>query len=89
MSIAAASQKVARFFEEVHGKVGRVIAVEPDGQGGWRALVETMEESEYMRHLGRSDVLGLYQVHLDSELEIVSFSRKGLKERTALETSVG
>ena len=86
MGIAEVSQTVAKFFEEVLGKTGRVITVEPNGEGGWRALVETMEESEYMRHLGKSDLLGLYEVHLDAHMGIVSYSRKGLKERTALET---
>jgi hypothetical protein len=51
--------------------------------------VETVEESEYMRRLGRSEMVGLYEVQMDSRLEIVSYSRKGLKERTALEMSVG
>jgi hypothetical protein len=89
MSVAAVTQTVATFFEEVLGKTGRVIAVESEGERGWRALVETTEESEYMRHLGKSDMLGVYEVHLDAGLEIVSYSRKALKERTALETSVG
>jgi len=89
MSIAKAGQTVVRFFEEVLDKPGRVIAVEPDSEGGWRALVETVEESEYMRRLGRSEMMGLYEVQVDSSLEIVSFNRKGLKERTALEMSVG
>jgi len=89
MSIAKASETVVRFFEEVLNKPGRVITVEPDSEGGWRALVETVEESEYMRRLGRSEILGVYEVQLDSNLEIVSYSRKGLKERTALEMGVG
>ena len=89
MSIDKAGRIVVRFFEEVLDKPGRLIAVEPDSEGGWRALVETVEESEYMRRLGRSEMMGLYEVQVDSELEIVSYNRKGLKERTALEMGVG
>ena len=88
MGIAGIPQTVTKFFEEVLDKSGRVIAVESDAEGGWRVLVETVEESEYMRRLGKSDMLGLYEVHLDTNLEIVSYNRKGLKERTALEMSL-
>jgi len=89
MGIGAIPQLVVKFFEEVLDKTGRVIAVESDGEGGWRVLVEAVEECEYMRRLGKSDMLGMYEVRLDSNLEIVSYSRKGLKERTALEMGVG
>jgi len=88
MGIAEIPQIVTRFFAEVLEKTGRVIAVEAEVEGGWRVLVETVEESEYMRRLGKSDMLGLYEVHLDTNLEIVSYSRKGLKERTAIEMSL-
>lgn len=88
MGIAGVTQQVTKFFEEALGKTGRVISVEPDSEGGWQAVVETVEESEYMRRLGKSELIGLYQVHLDSTLEIVGYARKALKERTALEVGV-
>ncbi len=81
--IVEVTQAVMSFFEQVLDKTGRVIAVDPDGDG-WRVLFETVEESDYMSRLGKSHMLGLYEVHVDSTLEIVSYSRKGLKERTAL-----
>lgn len=82
--IAEITQTVVRFFEEVLHKTGQVIAVESGGQE-WRVLVETVEESDYMSRLGRSHMLGLYEVHVDQDLEILSYTRKGLRERTALE----
>jgi len=83
--VAEVTQTVVNFFEEVLDKTGRVIAVESDGEGGWRVLIETVEESDYMSRLGRSHMLGLYEVHVDHNLEILSYTRKGLRERTALE----
>jgi hypothetical protein len=86
--VAEVAQAVVVFFEEVLGKTGRVIAVESEAEGDWRVLVETVEECEYTRRLGKTDILGLYEVHLDANLEMVSYSRKALKERTALEMSL-
>jgi len=82
--VAEITHTVVTFFEEVLDKSGRVIAVESEGEG-WRVLVETVEESDYMSRLGRSHMLGLYDVHVDHSLEILSYTRKGLRERTALE----
>ena len=88
MRAAQATRTVAAFFESVLGKTPRVIALESDPQG-WRALAEVVEDSDYLRRLGRSDMMGVYEVHVDHDLEVVSYSRKGLRERTALEMSVG
>jgi hypothetical protein len=82
MSVAEVTQAVVNFFEEVMGKAGRVIAVEPDGEGR-RVLVEVVEESDYMRRLGKSEILGVYEVHLDRDLNVTSYSRIGLRDRAA------
>jgi len=84
MGVSEVTQTVVSFFEEVLNKTGRVIAVESEGEG-WRVLLETVEESDYMTRVGRSHMLGLYEVHVDQDVEIVSYTRKGLRERTALE----
>lgn len=88
---AQATRAVKAFFEEVLGKTARVIALDSDPQG-WRVVVEAVEDSDYLRRLGRSDLLGIYEVHVNHELEVVSYTRKGLRDRTALEmaeTSIG
>jgi hypothetical protein len=88
---AQATRAVKAFFEEVLGKAARVIALDSQPQG-WRVMVEAVEDSDYLRRLGRSDLLGIYEVHINHNLEILSYTRKGLRERTALEmteTAVG
>ncbi|HUT75801.1 MAG TPA: gas vesicle protein GvpO [Armatimonadota bacterium] len=88
---AEATRTVTVFFEEVLGKRARVIALESDPPG-WRILVEAVEDSDYLRRLARSDMMGVYEVRVGPELEVVSYTRKGLRDRTALEmteTSVG
>lgn len=84
-TVVEVTQAVLQFFGEVLDKTGRVISVESDENGGWRVLVESVEESEYTRRLGRSDILGLYQVYVDNNLKIASYSRRSLRDRTAIE----
>jgi len=86
MSIADVTRTVLEFFEQVVGKSGKVVSVEGDGEG-WRVLVESIEESDYLRRLGKSDILGLYEVHVDHNLQVISYTRTGLRERTALEAT--
>jgi hypothetical protein len=91
MYAAEATRTVTIFFQEVLGKTPRVIALESDPEG-WRVLVEVVEDSDYLRRLGRSDMMGVYEVHVGHDLEVVSYARRGLRDRTALEmteTSVG
>lgn len=75
---------VTKFFETVLDKVGRVIEVNKEGDG-WSVKVEALEESEYMRRFGRGDLLGIYDVKVDKDLNVTSYVRKGLRERSALE----
>ncbi len=77
---------ITKFFEDDLGKVGRVIEVTNKGNGdGWNARVEALEESAYMRSMGRGDMLGVYDVTLDNNLNVMTYSRKKLRERTSLE----
>ena len=86
MSVSRATQAVAKFFEEVLGKAGRVVEVRPGDDGGWHVLMETVEESEYMRQFARPDLLVLYEVEVSKDCEVLSYSRKCVRERTTLET---
>jgi len=89
MSAAKATESARRFFEEVLRKSARVIQVDRAEQGqGWCAVVEAVEESDFMRRYGRGDVLGLYQVNLDQDFQVTSYSRRGLKERSAVTSDV-
>jgi len=71
------------FFETVLEKTGRVIEVNKTGDD-WLVVVEAVEESDYMRRFGRGDMLGIYEVKLDSNLNVISYTRKELRERSAL-----
>lgn len=83
------------FFEAVLEKKARVIEVSKTNEdparnashsdaGGWLVVVEAVEESDYMRRFGRGEMLGIYEVKVDSNLNVISYRRKELRERSAL-----
>lgn len=89
MSAVKATEAALGFFAEVLHKSARVIEVDRVEEGpGWWALVEAVEESDFMRRYGRGDLMGLYEVHLDDDLQILSYSRRGLRERTTATSEV-
>lgn len=87
VSGATAAQVVTvtvAFFETVLEKTGRVIEVNKTSDD-WLVVVEAVEESDYMRRFGRGEILGIYEVKIDSNLDVISYTRKELKERSSLE----
>ncbi|BAF58614.1 hypothetical protein PTH_0433 [Pelotomaculum thermopropionicum SI] len=72
---------VTEFFNEVLKKSGSVIAVAPQQDEGWKVQIEVAEDTEYMRKRARDDLMALYEVTVDRELQITSFERLSLRER--------
>nr|WP_155113913.1 gas vesicle protein GvpO [Metabacillus mangrovi] len=58
----------------------KIPSVEPEEEG-FRALVEIIEEKDYMRKFARDEMVGVYDVRLNSENEVISYSRRYLKHR--------
>jgi hypothetical protein len=68
------------FFETVLDKNGRVIEVKAD-EDGWSALMETVEENDYMRKIARDDLIAVYEVHVDQNYDVSDYSRKSVRSR--------
>lgn len=51
----------------------------------WIAHFEVIEEAEYMRKFGQTDIVGLYEVELDSVGEILGYKRVYTRERSDLD----
>lgn len=83
MSSTKVTRVVSKFFEEVLGKTGRVIEMSATEEG-WVALVETVEEGEYMRRFARDELLAIYEVRVGGDLEVIGYRRIGMRERTAV-----
>ncbi len=80
MALQKVIAAISNFFESVLNKKGRVIEVKTQ-ERGWSALVETVEEAEYMRKIAQDDLLAVYEVHVDQNYEVVDYSRKSLRSR--------
>jgi len=60
-------------------KLNTVIGASKDEEsGGWRVMVELLEKASIPDAM---DLLGIYEVLLDEEGEIVQFERKGMRKR--------
>lgn len=80
MSIQKLVMEVKTFFENVLEKPAHIIGVE-QREGGWIVMVETVEESDYMRKRALDDIVGVYEVMVNENMEIVSYKRTSLRER--------
>ena len=80
MKIVEVIQLVTRFFNEYLNKEGVVIGLEVMDTG-WRVEIEIAEEVEYMRKRGRDDLLAIYEVVVNKEIEISGFKRISFRER--------
>ncbi|MBE0516581.1 MAG: gas vesicle protein [Methanophagales archaeon] len=64
-------------------KLNTVIGASKDEEnGGWKVLVELLEKESIPDSM---DLLGIYEVLLNQEGEIVRFERKGMRKRGDIE----
>ncbi len=87
MGIVKLVELVSQFFQTTLHKPANVIGV-TRMENGWWVEVETIEDSEYLRKRGQDDILALYQVEVHENGEILGYQRKGLRERTQVETQL-
>lgn len=74
---------VLKFFSEVLDKPGKIIGVIKKSDG-WEVKIEVPEEVEYMRKRAQDDLMAIYEVIVDHNVEVVSFDRVALRERDSL-----
>lgn len=80
MDIQQLVSDVKTFFQSVLEKEANVIGVRRR-ENGWMVQVETIEDSDYQRRRALDDVVGLYEVEVSGNLEILGYKRIGLRER--------
>ncbi|XKF67484.1 gas vesicle protein [Virgibacillus necropolis] len=76
---------VKDFFTENIAPPHKIISVKKQEEGGWRALVEVIEEKDYMKKYAHDQMVGLYEVFLDDDENVNGFSRISLRYRSVLE----
>ncbi|AKG03848.1 MULTISPECIES: gas vesicle protein GvpR [Salimicrobium] len=75
---------VREFFEDEIAPPHKIVAMEKQQEGGYRGLVEVVEEREYMKKYAHDEMIGLYEVFVEDD-EVSSFQRVSLRYRTDLE----
>lgn len=80
MDIRQLVNDVKTFFQSILQKEANVIGVR-QRENGWIVQVETIEDSDYQRRRALDDVVGLYEVEVSGNLEILGYKRIGLRER--------
>jgi hypothetical protein len=80
MDIKQLVNDVKTFFQSVLQKEANVIGVRRR-ENGWVVQVETIEDSDYQRRRALDDVVGIYEVDVNVNLEILGYKRISLRER--------
>jgi hypothetical protein len=76
---------VNEFFEKYIAPPHKVVGVEADEESGWKVTIEVTEEKEYMKRYAKDEMLGVYEVHVDEDKEITSYTRTHMRYRSSLE----
>jgi len=84
MGIESIIKAVESFATQTFAKPCRVISVKKEGEE-WLARMEMVVADEEMRKHARTPIVGLWEIRLDSEFNITSFERRGLKKTTDLD----
>jgi len=76
-------EAVEKFFAETLNRSGKIIGVTPEASM-WKVKIEVPEEVEYMRKKALDDLMAIYEVVVNTGLQVLSFQRIALRERDSL-----
>ncbi|GAA0377667.1 hypothetical protein GCM10008968_36860 [Bacillus horti] len=92
MEIKKIIQTTNDFFEEHIAAPHKITSVEQrkqDDEGnkdeGWDLTIEVIEEKDYMKRYAKDEMLGVYQVTMNKNYEITSYSRVGRRYRSSVD----
>ncbi|WP_096155007.1 MULTISPECIES: gas vesicle protein GvpO [Bacillus] len=84
MEINKIMGNVAKFFNEFVAPLHKITSVEEGADEGWKLTVEVIEEKEYMKKYAKDEMLGVYDVYLNKEKEVVSYKRRDIRYRSSI-----
>lgn len=84
MEIKEIIENVTSFFNEHVAPLHKITAIEANEEEGWTLVVETIEEREYMKRYAKDEMIGVYDVKLNGDKEIVSFKRNDIRYRSSI-----
>jgi hypothetical protein len=83
MDIIEVLEKIKNFFGVYLLPVHKVISIEIT-DNGWDVFVEVIEENEYMKSHAKDQLLGVYHIQLNENMEITAFKRQSLRPRSSI-----
>ena len=83
MGIASYIQSVEQFFDELLHQKCRIITVMNE-EDDWKAVCESLVDTEYTTRKGLGDVVEIYNVHLNSRYEVLGYELVETKKRVTL-----
>ena len=84
MEIKEIMNNVADFFNNHVAPLHKITSVESNENEGWKVMAEVIEEKEYMKKYAKDEMLGTYEVLVNKEKEVTSFSRRDVRFRSAI-----
>ncbi|GEM_PF-1601649 len=84
MKISEISDSVNRFFKETLNQKCRILSVTPNDKE-WEVRCEVNIDPNYTAIRGIGDIVEIYDVILNSTMEIISFTLKETKRKAALD----
>lgn len=84
MEIKEILGNVIDFFNEHLAPPHKITSVEKSEDEGWKLTVEVIEEKDYMKKYAKDEMLGIYEVSLNSDKEIISYHRRDIRYRSAV-----
>ncbi|KOO41925.1 gas vesicle protein GvpO [Priestia koreensis] len=76
---------ITDFFKDYIAPPHKIVSVELNEDKGWKATVEVIEEKEYMKKYAKDEMVGIYEVLLDSNKEVISFKRIHIRARASMD----
>lgn len=80
MKVEEVYMTVSDFFLSFLDKKGKIIGIsQKDDQ--WEILVQTPEDAEYTSKYAKKDLIAIYKVIVDNNMEILSYNKTKVIER--------
>ena len=80
MTIKNLTQTVRNFLFELFGKEADIIAAIPV-ERGWQVTAEVLMDEEYTMKRGRCDLLHVFEIIVDPNQNVLSYTRVRVRER--------
>ncbi|OYO59682.1 gas vesicle protein GvpO [Lachnotalea glycerini] len=68
------------FFEDLYESTATVVGVSHCDEG-WELMVEVITDDDYTKIHAKKDLISVYKLYMDLNLQVLSYSREEIRER--------